>query len=144
MYLALTAAPVALVAPIVAAYPLVTALVSAIALREETVTSRMLIGAAVTVAAIVYLVAAPAVFAAELTRAEAEKTALALVPGGSTISGHLEREKGRRVWSFDIRMPRTKNITEVHVDAQTGAVVSKTIETPAEQAKEAAAEKKKK
>jgi len=57
MYLALTAAPVALVAPIVAAYPLVTALVSAIALREETVTSRMLIGAAITVAAIVYLVA---------------------------------------------------------------------------------------
>jgi uncharacterized membrane protein len=57
MYLALTAAPVALVAPIVATYPLVTALVSAIALREETVTSRMLIGAAVTVAAIVYLVA---------------------------------------------------------------------------------------
>ncbi len=57
MYLALTLAPVALVAPIVAAYPLVTALVSAIALHEETVTSRMLIGAAVTVAAIVYLVA---------------------------------------------------------------------------------------
>jgi drug/metabolite transporter (DMT)-like permease len=57
MYLALTLAPVALVAPIVASYPLVTALVSAIALHEETVTSRMLIGAAVTVAAIVYLVA---------------------------------------------------------------------------------------
>jgi drug/metabolite transporter (DMT)-like permease len=57
MYLALTAAPVALVAPIVAAYPLVTALVSAAALREEAVTPRMLIGAAVTVAAIVYLVA---------------------------------------------------------------------------------------
>jgi len=57
MYLALTAAPVALVAPIVAAYPLVTALVSAIALREETVTSRMLLGAAVTVGAIAYLVA---------------------------------------------------------------------------------------
>ena len=57
MYLALTLAPVTLVAPIVAAYPLVTAVVSAIALDEETVTSRMLIGAAVTVAAIVYLVA---------------------------------------------------------------------------------------
>jgi drug/metabolite transporter (DMT)-like permease len=153
MYLALTAAPVALVAPIVAAYPLVTALVSAVALREETVNSRMLIGAAVTVAAIVYLVAAPAALGADkpdaqqaqakITRAEAEKTALALVPGGSTLSGNLERAKGRLVWSFDIRMPRTKNITEVHVDAQTGAVVSKSIETPAEQAKEAAAEKKK-
>jgi uncharacterized membrane protein YkoI len=100
------------------------------------------------------LAAAPAAFAtdqpaplqaqAKITRAEAEKTALALVPGGSTISGNLERANGRLVWSFDIRMPRTKNITEVHVDAQTGAVVSNTIETPAEQAKEATAEKKRK
>ena len=57
MYLALTAAPVALVAPIVAAYPVVTALVSAIALREETVTARALLGSAITVAAIAYLVA---------------------------------------------------------------------------------------
>jgi len=57
MYLALTAAPVALVAPIVAAYPVVTALVSMIALREETVTARALLGSAITVAPIVYLVA---------------------------------------------------------------------------------------
>ena len=57
MYLALTLAPVALVAPIVASYPLVTALVSAIALREETVTARALLGSAITVAAIAYLVA---------------------------------------------------------------------------------------
>src|SRR5207249_4967743 len=52
-----TGAPVALVAPIVAAYPVVTALVSMIALREETVTARALLGSAITVAAIVYLVA---------------------------------------------------------------------------------------
>ncbi|TMH83738.1 MAG: DMT family transporter [Betaproteobacteria bacterium] len=57
MYLALTLAPVALVAPIVAAYPVVTALVSAIALREETVSARALLGSAITVAAIVDLVA---------------------------------------------------------------------------------------
>jgi len=56
MYAALTKAPVAIVAPIVAAYPVVTALVSAIALREETVTVRALLGSAITVAAIVYLV----------------------------------------------------------------------------------------
>jgi uncharacterized membrane protein YkoI len=100
------------------------------------------------------LAAAPAAFAthepaplqaqAKITRVEAERTALALVRGGSTISGNLERANGRLVWSFDIRMPRTKNITEVHVDAHSGAVVAKTIETPAEQAKEAAAEKKNK
>jgi len=57
MYLALTAAPVALVAPIVAAYPLVTLLVGAIVLHDEAVTLPRLAGAAVTVGAIVYLVA---------------------------------------------------------------------------------------
>jgi hypothetical protein len=77
-----------------------------------------------------------------ISRAEAEKTALARVPGGKTISGKLEKEKGRQVWSFDISMPGSRNITEVWVDARTGEVVGTQIETPAEQAKEAAAEKK--
>lgn len=56
MYGALSAAPVSLVAPIVATYPLVTALVSALVLREEPVTPRMVAGAAITVVAIAYLV----------------------------------------------------------------------------------------
>jgi hypothetical protein len=77
-----------------------------------------------------------------ISRAEAEKIALARVPGGKTISGKLEKEKGRQIWSFDISMPGSRNITEVWVDARTGEVVSTQIETPAEQAKEAAAEKK--
>ena len=57
MYGALSIAPVSLVAPIVAAYPLITALVSAVVLREEPVTRRMVAGATITVLAIVYLVA---------------------------------------------------------------------------------------
>src|SRR6266850_798334 len=77
-----------------------------------------------------------------ISRAEAEKIALARVPGGKTISGKLEKEKGRQIWSFDVSMPGSRNITEVWVDARTGEVVSTQIETPAEQAKEAAAEKK--
>jgi len=56
MYAALNTAPVSLVAPIVATYPLVTALVSALVLREEAVSRRMVAGATVTVLAIVYLV----------------------------------------------------------------------------------------
>ncbi len=56
MYGALSIAPVSLVAPVVAAYPLITALVSAAVLREEPVTPRMVAGAAITVFAIVYLV----------------------------------------------------------------------------------------
>jgi drug/metabolite transporter (DMT)-like permease len=60
MYSALNQAPVALVAPVIATYPLVTALVSAVCLRDEKLTVRMLAGAALIVAAIVYLVAAGA------------------------------------------------------------------------------------
>ncbi len=80
---------------------------------------------------------------AKITRAAAEKTALARVPGGKTKSAELERENGVLVWSFDIAMPRTKNVTEVQVDAETGKIVSTKIETPAAEAAEKAAETKK-
>jgi len=57
MYGALSIAPVSFVAPVVATYPLITALASAVVLRDEPVTPRMLAGATITVLAIVYLVA---------------------------------------------------------------------------------------
>ena len=57
MYVALNLASVSVVAPIVASYPLITALVSAAVLREERFTLRMMAGSVVIVAAIVYLVA---------------------------------------------------------------------------------------
>jgi drug/metabolite transporter (DMT)-like permease len=57
MYAALSMAPVSLVAPVVATYPLVTALVGAAALRDEALTMRVMAGAAITVVAIIYLVA---------------------------------------------------------------------------------------
>lgn len=60
MYAALSMAPVSLVAPIVATYPLITALVSAMVLREEPMTRHMLAGAATIVLAIVYLLRAKA------------------------------------------------------------------------------------
>jgi len=58
MYGALSVAPVSTVAPIVAAYPLVTAVASASLLRGEVLTVRVLVGAVVTVGGIIYLVAA--------------------------------------------------------------------------------------
>jgi len=79
---------------------------------------------------------------AKVTRKEAKKTALAQVPNGRVKSTELEKENGKLVWSFDIAMPKSKNITEVQVDAQTGKIVSQQVETPADQAKEAAADKK--
>jgi drug/metabolite transporter (DMT)-like permease len=56
MYVALTMAPVSTVAPVVATYPLVTLLVSAAVLRDDVIGPRVLAGALVMVAAIVYLV----------------------------------------------------------------------------------------
>jgi hypothetical protein len=79
---------------------------------------------------------------ARITQAEAEKTALAKVPDGKIKDAELEKEHGKLIWSFDISMPKTKNITEVQVDAKTGEIVSIQVETPEDQAKEAAADKK--
>ena len=59
---------------------------------------------------------------AKVTRADAERTALAKVPGGTIKEGELEKEKGKLIWSFDITTPGSKEITEVAVDAITGDV----------------------
>ena len=60
MYAALSTAPVWTVAPIVAAYPLITALVGAAVLHDEKLSLHVVAGAAITVAAIVYLVSSHA------------------------------------------------------------------------------------
>ena len=79
---------------------------------------------------------------AKITRAEAEKTALAKVPDGKIKAAELEKEHGKLIWSFDISMPKSKNITEIQVDAKTGKIASTQVETPKDQAAEAAADKK--
>src|SRR6266404_7955457 len=61
---------------------------------------------------------------AKLSRAEAEKIAMARVPGGTIKEGEIEKEKGKVVWSFDIATPGAVDITEVQVDATSGEVVS--------------------
>lgn len=80
---------------------------------------------------------------AKVTRAEAERTALTKAPGGTIKEGGLEKEKGKLIWSFDIATAGTKNITEVAVDAITGAIVSVDTETPKDEAKEKKKEGKK-
>ncbi len=81
---------------------------------------------------------------AKVTRAEAEKTALAGVPGGTIKEGEIEKEKGKLIWSFDITTPDSKDITEVTVDAITGKVLSTEKETPEQQEKEKQEEAKEK
>ena len=73
---------------------------------------------------------------AKITKADAEKTALAKVPNGTVKEAEIEKEKGKLIWSFDIATPGTKDITEVAVDAITGEIASVETEKPEEQAKE--------
>jgi hypothetical protein len=80
---------------------------------------------------------------AKVTKADAEKIALAKVPSGTMKEGELEKEKGRLIWSFDITTPDTKDITEVNVDAITGDVVSVEKEAAESETKEAAGKKAK-
>ena len=64
---------------------------------------------------------------------DAEKIALAKVPNGTVTEREFEKEDGRLVWSFDIALRGTSDVTEVQVDAMTGEVVSIEKETVAQQ-----------
>lgn len=44
------------------------------------------------------------------------------VPDGRIVSAELEQEGGKLIYSFDMRVKGKEGITEVHVDARTGAV----------------------
>ena len=79
---------------------------------------------------------------AKVSKQAAAKTALAKVPGGTIKSSELEHEHGALVWSFDIAMPKSKDIHEVQVNAVTGAIAHSEIETPKAQAKELAQDRK--
>ena len=68
----------------------------------------------------------------------AKKIALAQVPNGKIQSAEIEREKGKLIYSFDLKVPGKSGVQEVNVDAMTGAVVGTEHET----AKSEAAEKK--
>ena len=81
---------------------------------------------------------------ATVSQAQAQQIALAKVPGGIVKEAELEKEHGMLVWSVDISTPGSPNITEIQVDAKTGAVVSTETEIPKDQEKEAKADKKEK
>lgn len=70
----------------------------------------------------------------KLTRAQAQKIALAKAPG-TVESAELEKEHGKLVWSFDIKTSKT-DITEILVNANDGSIVAVQHETPAKEAAE--------
>ena len=67
---------------------------------------------------------------ARISKAEAQATALAKVPGGTVKEAEIEKEKGVLIWSFEIITTGSKDITEVNVDAITGKIVNVETEKP--------------
>ncbi len=60
---------------------------------------------------------------------------------GKIKSSELEKEKGKMIYSFDIRNPKG-GITEVNIEAYTGKVIAVEVENAADEAKEKAEDKK--
>ncbi len=81
---------------------------------------------------------------AKITKAVATRTALANVPGGKIKSSEIEREHGKLIYSFDIKVPGKSGIEEINVDAITGAVLAHEHEGPKAEKKEAAQEAREK
>ncbi len=67
---------------------------------------------------------------------EAAKEIALTKEAGDIKSQELEKEKGRWIYSFDIK--RNDQIHEVGVDANTGEIVEDSVESPADEAKEKA------
>jgi uncharacterized membrane protein YkoI len=80
---------------------------------------------------------------AKISETDARKTALAAVAGGKLEKHELEREDGKLIYSYDIKVAGKSGVEEVHVDAMTGKIIKREHESPSKEAKEAASEKKK-
>lgn len=94
------------------------------------------------VASILGLGLAAATFARKpsfpVTMEQARAAALKAVPEGTIKSAELEKEHGKWIYSFDIQSG--KELREVWIDPNTGAVVQNEVESPAKEKAEAANE----
>ena len=79
---------------------------------------------------------------AKIAESDARKTALAAVPGGRVQSHELERENGKLIYSYDIKVAGKSGVEEVNVDAITGSIVAHEHENAKAEAKEKKAEAK--
>jgi hypothetical protein len=74
-----------------------------------------------------------------ISKAQATKIVLERFKGGKIKDVELEKEEGKLVWSFDIKVG--KELKEVWVDARTGLVIKSVTESAAEEKAETKAEK---
>ena len=78
---------------------------------------------------------------AKVSLDSARATALAQVPNGKVESEELEKEHGKLIYSFDLKVPGKSGVEEVQVDAMTGKLVNTHHETASAEHKEATKEK---
>jgi len=79
---------------------------------------------------------------AKMTMVDARAMALREVPNSKVQAGEIEREGGKLIYSFDMKVANKSGIDEVNIDAMTGKLVSKQHETPKDEKAEAKADKK--
>jgi uncharacterized membrane protein YkoI len=82
---------------------------------------------------------------AKVTEAAAVATAQKRLPQHTIVALEIERENGKLIYSFDMKLPGKPGIDEVNVDAMTGKLVGTVQhESDADEKKEAAKEAAKK
>ena len=77
---------------------------------------------------------------AKISLEAATAVAIKEVPGGTVSSHELERENGKLIYSFDMKIAGKSGIEEVAVDAMSGAMIEHAHESPADEKKEAQAD----
>ena len=79
---------------------------------------------------------------AKMTMVDARAMAQKTVPSGKIASGEIEREGGKLIYSFDMKVPGKSGIDEVNIDAMSGTLISNQHETPKDEKAEAKADAK--
>ena len=79
---------------------------------------------------------------AKISPEAARTTALARVKGGTIKEEEIEKEDGKLVYAFDLKVAGKSGIEEVLIDAVTGMIVSVHHESVKEEAAEAAKDAK--
>lgn len=79
---------------------------------------------------------------AKISEDSAAAVARAKVPTGTIQSVELEHEKGKLIYSYDVKVAGTSGIEEVNVNAMDGTIVGAEHESPADEKKEPAPGKK--
>jgi uncharacterized membrane protein YkoI len=80
---------------------------------------------------------------AKISLDSARAIATKRLPNASIQSQELEQEKGRLIYSFDMKTTGKSGVEEVNVNAKTGAIVGVMHETAKDEQNEAKSEKKK-